>query len=177
MYKTSRKSANLSIEESAFRLHIAPRTLCKYESRETVPSPEVVLAMSREYRRPEMTLNYCRQNCAIGRAYSYDVLDAVDTSLVTVLAKLGGEIDEARGMLGRAMSLAINRMERDNFTDGEWGEFSGAVLEFLDVEHNIEVLKLALGRMTDVSELVEQHNKKCRDSGYTKQKPLKAVRA
>ena len=112
-----------------------------------------------------------------GRAYGYEVLNGVDTSLVTVLAKLGGEIDEARGLLGRAMSLAINRMERDCFTDGEWGEFSGAVLEFMDVEHNIEVLKLALGKMCDVSELVEQHNKKCRDSGYTKQKPLKAVRA
>ena len=177
MYKTSRKSANLSIEESAFRLHIAPRTLCKYEAGETVPGPEVVLAMSREYGKPEMTLTYCRENCAIGRAYGYEVLNGVDTSLVTVLAKLGGEIDEARGLLGRAMSLAINRMERDCFTDGEWGEFSGAVLEFMDVEHNIEVLKLALGKMCDVSELVEQHNKKCRDSGYTKQKPLKAVRA
>ena len=85
MYKTSRKSANLSIEESAFRLHIAPRTLCKYEAGETVPGPEVVLAMSREYGKPEMTLTYCRENCAIGRAYGYEVLNGVDTSLVTVL--------------------------------------------------------------------------------------------
>lgn len=176
MYKDARKQANLPIEEAAFRVHVAPRTLSKYEAGETVPPPEVVLAMSREYRQPEMTLTYCRQNCAIGKAYGYEVLNAVDTSMVTVLAKLMDEMDEARGLLGRAMALAINRMEREAFTDGEWREFSGAVLEFLDVEHNIEVLKLALGRICDVSELIEMHNKKCRDSGYTKEKPLKAVR-
>ena len=170
MYKIARKQAKLGIEEASFRLHIAPRTLCKYEAGDTVPSPEVVLAMSREYRQPELTLNYCRQNCAIGKAYGYEVLDAVDTNPVAVLAKLMGEIDEARGMLNRAMAITINKVHRNDFTDDEWDEFTDATLEFLDVEHNIEVLKLTMGRMCDVSELVERHNQKCRDNGYTKKK-------
>lgn len=170
MYKDARKNVHLCIEEAAFRVHVAPRTLAKYEAGETVPPPEVVLSMSREYGKPEMTLTYCRENCAIGKAYGYEVLNAIDTSMVTVLAKLMDEMDEARGMLGRAMALAINRMDRDCFNDDEWREFSGAVLEFLDVEHNIEVLKLALGRICDVSELIETHNKKCREAGYIKKK-------
>lgn len=170
MYKEARKSANLTIEEAAFRLHIAPRTLCKYEAGDTVPPPEVVLSMSREYTMPELTLHYCRQHCAIGKAYGYEVLDAIDTSPVTVLAKLMGELEEARGMLDKAMALIINKRTKRCFTEAEWTEFKAAILEFLDVEHNVEVLKLALGRMCDVSELVELHNKKCRQNGYVKEK-------
>lgn len=170
MYKKGRKSANLTIEEAAFRLHVAPRTLCKYEAGDTAPSPEVVLGMAREYVKPELTLHYCRQNCAIGKAYGYEVLDAVDTSPVTVLAKLMVELEEARGMLNKAMALIINKQSKQCFADAEWMEFKEAMLEFMDVEHNVEVLKIALGNMCDVSELVEAHNKKCRDSGYVKEK-------
>lgn len=108
-YREGRKFAGLTIEESAFRFHIAPRTLSKYESGDIVPPPEVVLQMSREYRQPEMTLRYCHENCAIGKAYGYEVLDAVDTNPVTVLAKLMDEMSEAQDMLGRAMGLAINK--------------------------------------------------------------------
>lgn len=170
MYKAGRKNAGLSLEEAAFRLHIAPRTLCKYEAGQVVPSPDVVLKMSQEYQQPELTLLYCRENCAIGKAYGYEVLDAVDTNPVVVLAKLMGEMEEALNMLNRAMSIAINKVRRGDFTNDEWDIFSEAVLEFLDVEHNIEVLKLVMGRMTDVAELVERHNQKCRENGYVKRK-------
>lgn len=66
MYRAARKAAELSIEEASFRLHIAPRTLCKYEAGETVPPPEVVLVMSRLYKIPWLTQHYCREFCAKG---------------------------------------------------------------------------------------------------------------
>lgn len=47
MYAGARKGAGLSIEEAAFQIHIAPRTLVKYEHGESTPGPDVVLAMSR----------------------------------------------------------------------------------------------------------------------------------
>jgi len=35
--------------------------------------------------------------------------------------------------------------------------------------HRGEVLKLALGHMVDVAEMIEAHNRKCREKGYVKE--------
>ncbi|AMA74032.1 MULTISPECIES: helix-turn-helix domain-containing protein [Aneurinibacillus] len=80
MFKDARKRAGLSIEEAAFRVNVAPRTLCKYEAGETVPGPDVVPGMSQEYRRPDMTQRYCREHCPIGQRYSYIHLNNVSTN-------------------------------------------------------------------------------------------------
>ncbi len=168
MYRDARKSANLTIEEAAFRLHIAPRTLSKYEAGENVPPPEVVLAMSREYKQPWLTQVYCRENCAIGKTYSYEVLNNVALDPPSILLKLVGELKEARDCLGRLLELTVNKQYRRDFTQGEWEEFIRCLLEFLDVEHNIETLKIALGRWCDVAEIVEMHNDKCRRKKYVK---------
>jgi len=170
MYKEARKAAGLSIEEASFRLHIAPRTLCKYEAGDVVPPPEVVLEMSKVYGRPEMTQVYCKRNCAIGRAYSYEILDAIDDSLPAVILKLAVELEEARQLFNRLMIVSVNKQKREDFSQGDWAEFSQIVQEFLDVEHNVEIFKLAIGRIVDVAEFVEVHNNKCRDNGYTKKK-------
>lgn len=43
MYRTARKEAGLTLEEAAFWLHVAPRTLGKYESGELrVPEATVI---------------------------------------------------------------------------------------------------------------------------------------
>lgn len=168
MYKEARKQAGLSIEEAAFGLHIAPRTLCKYEAGETVPPPEVVLEMSRLYRIPWLTQHYCREHCAIGRAYSYEVLTGVNLDPPSVMLKLVGEMAEAQAVLQRMLELAVNKNRREDFTPEEWAEFTKCLHEFLDVEHNVETLKISLGRWCDVSELISQHNQKCWQRGYIK---------
>lgn len=168
MYRGARKRARLSIEEAAFRLHIAPRTLCKYEAEESIPPPEVVLEMSKLYGCPDITQRYCRECCAIGRTYGYEVLDNVNLDPATVILKLVGEYKEAGQMLGKLMELTVNKNSRKDFTDGEWQQYLQGLHEFLDLEHNIECLKLALGRWCDVAELIEEHNQKCRERGYVK---------
>lgn len=168
MYKQARKDAGLSIEEAAFRIHIAPRTLCKYEAVETVPPPEVVLAMAREYKRPEMTQLYCRETCPIGQAYSYEVLNAVNTDLAHIVLKVAEEVEEAKAALDKAMRIVINKRARNDFSDQEWNDFRQAVMEFIDVEHAVEVLKIALGKMTDISAMVAEHNRKCEQKGYVR---------
>ncbi len=165
-YKEARKKAGLSLEEAAFRIHVGTRTLSKYEAGENVPPPEVVLAMSRLYREPWMTQLYCRRDCAIGQAYSYEVLDRVNLDPASILLKLVGELKEAEAVLGRLLELAVNKNAREDFSQAEWAEFVAKLQEFLDVEHNIEVLKISLGRWCDVSELIEAHNRKCRERGY-----------
>ena len=168
-YKAARKRAGLSIEEAAFRLHIAPRTLQNYENI-TTPPADVVLGMSREYRAPELTNSYGREVCAIGRAFSYEVLDNVDSSLPCVILKLISEMEEAQKAMNKLIWLSVNKKTRSDFTETEWAEFTEALQVFFDVEHNIEVLKLTLAKMTDVSELIHQHNQKCLQRGYTKRK-------
>jgi len=172
MFKSARKATGMSIDEASFRVHVAPRTLVKYEAGETVPPPEVVLGMSRVYRKPEMTQEYCRHNCAIGRVYSYEILNAIDTSLPAVIMKLAVEMEEARQVFNRLLVITVNKQKREDFSSQEWTEFSQIVQEFLDIEHGVEILKIALGRICDVSVLVEQHNQKCWEKGYVKKEIL-----
>jgi len=166
MYMHARKEANLSREEAAFKLHVGTRTLAKYEAGETVPPPEVVLAMSRLYKIPWLTQHYCKQNCAIGKAYSYEVLNAVNLDLASVILKLTGEMKEAEAVLAKMLELAVNKNSRSDFSDQEWAEFVKCLHEFIDVEHNVETLKISLGQWVDVSELVKEHNDKCYRHGY-----------
>lgn len=167
MYRSARKLSGISIEEAAFRLHIAPRTLCKYEAGETTPPPEVVLEMSSIYGQSEMTQRYCRE-CPIGRKYSYEVLNNVNMDPATVLLKLVGEYKEVGQVLDRLFELTVNKNHREDFTPGEWQEYTKGIHELIDLEHNIECLKITMGRWCDVSELIKEHNEKCVQRGYIK---------
>lgn len=167
MYRSARKLSGISIEEAAFRLHIAPRTLCKYEAGETTPPPEVVLEMSSIYGQSEMTQRYCRE-CPIGRKYSYVVLNNVNMDPATVLLKLVGEYKEVGQVLDRLFELTVNKNHREDFTPGEWQEYTKGIHELIDLEHNIECLKITMGRWCDVSELIKEHNEKCVQRGYIK---------
>jgi transcriptional regulator with XRE-family HTH domain len=168
MYREGRKQTGLSIEEAAWRLHIAPRTLIKYEAGETVPPPEVVLEMSREYHIPWLTQVYCREHCAIGAAYSYEVLNGINLDIQSVILSLRQEAEEAMAVLGDLEKLSRNKRCCEDFNDADWNEFVKALQEWLDLEHNIECIKISLGTWTDVSELVKQHNTKCEERGYVK---------
>jgi len=170
MYTQAREEAGMTQKQAAERLHIGIRTLRGYEARDVIPNPEIVLDMSWIYQKSELTMRYCRYECAIGRAYSYEVLDAVNTDLAHVFLKLAEEMDEAKEMLAKAMRLVINKRTRYDFNDKDWQELKQVVLEFLDVEHSVEVLKLALGSIVDVAEFVNEHNKKCCERGYVKEK-------
>jgi len=177
MYAEARKEAGLSIEEAAAQIHIAPRTLIKYERGESTPGPDVVLAMSRVYKKPWMTQIYCKECCAIGQAYSYVVLNNVKLDPQNIMMKLICEMSEAQAELQRMLELTVNKNSRSDFTEQEWREFIKCLHEFLDVEHNIETLKIALNYWTDISEEIQKHNKKCLERGYVKKEKALMERA
>lgn len=166
MYKQARKQAGLSLEEAAFRLHVGVRTLCKYEAGETLPSPEVALAMGQVYKAPAMTMLYCRRECAIGRAYCYEVLNNVDTSPTAILTKYRQENREANEAVENLAVLMLNKRGRQDCTEEELQQIWRWALELLDLEHVIEVLKLRLWDFVDVRQLVEEHNRKCLGKRY-----------
>jgi hypothetical protein len=144
-----------------------------YETKkDSTPPPDVVLAVSKILKKPWLTQLYCRHHCAIGEAYSYEVLTGVNLDPASVLLKLVGEMLEAQAVLQRMLEIAVNKNTREDFSQAEWSEFVKCLGEFLDVEHNIECLKISLGKWCDVSELIKQHNQKCWERGYIKEKAL-----
>lgn len=168
MFRSAREIVGISQEAAAFQLHIGHRTLCDYEKHKTVPPPDVVLGMSRVYDKPEMTQVYCRQYCAIGQAYSYEILNSINSDVSSVLIKLMTELDEAKEALMKMMQLAINKKSRDDFNPEELAELIKYLDQFMDVEHNFEVLKISVSSWLDISEVVKYHNNKCMQKGYIK---------
>lgn len=172
MYRNAREVIGLSRDEAAFRLHIGTRTLAYYEAMERIPAPDVVLQMCRVYRQPDLTIRYCKKHCPIGQTYSYEILNNIDMNLTAVIMKLTIELKEAVRATEILQELVINKKSKADFTREEWDRFTVAVLEFFDVEHNIEIMKLALEELTEevdlIPELVKQHNQKCLDRGYVR---------
>lgn len=181
MYRDAREQAGMSREEAAFRMHLGTRTLAYYEAQERMPGPDVVLLMCRQYNQPDLTLRYCRECCPIGQTYGYETLNNIDASLPAVLLKLISELREAMEAADVLLELVVNKRSKADFTPEEWQRFMTAVSEFIDVEHNIEILKLALEGLTEkvdlVPELVSRHNQKCHDHGYVRKekRPLQAA--
>lgn len=92
----------------------------------------------------------------------------VNLDPATVLLKLVSEYREAGEVIGKLLELTVNKNCRTDFTPGEWQEYLHGLHEFLDLEHNIECLKLAIGKWCDMAKLIEDHNRKCRERGYVK---------
>lgn len=166
MYLSARNEAGMSREAASMALFIGSTSLKDYEHGKTTPPPEVVMRMSQVYKKPEMTAKYCREECPIGQAYCFDILNNVDLSPVAILTKFMDEKAEIDGLLLKLMGIVLNKTCADDFTAEEMAEFKAAVLELLDLEHVIETLKLQVWRFCDVGELVREHNEKCQAQRY-----------
>lgn len=166
MFKDARLKTGLTIEEAAARNYVSPRALINYEQDKTVPGPDVALQMSKVYKDPWLTQRYCKDCCAIGQAYSYEILDNVNLDPASVLLKLVGEMQEAQAVLTSMLCIAVNKNEKEDFKEGEWEEFVSYLHEFLDVEHNVEILKISLNKWCDMADLIAEHNQKCKQRGY-----------
>lgn len=122
--------------------------------------------MGQVYKAPAMTMLYCRRECAIGRAYCYEVLNNVDTSPTAILTKYRQENREANEAVENLAVLMLNKRGRQDCTEEELQQIWRWALELLDLEHVIEVLKLRLWDFVDVRQLVEEHNRKCLGKRY-----------
>jgi transcriptional regulator with XRE-family HTH domain len=172
----ARKERQITRTELGRRIGLSPRTIEAYEAEKQIPPPDAVLAISKHLKVPWLTQKYCKQHCAIGQAYSYEVLTGVNLDPASIMLKLISEMAEAQAVLQRMLELVVNKNSREDFSPTEWSDFIKCLHEFLDVEHNIETLKIALGQWCDVSELIKQHNDKCWQKGYIK-KEKAAVKA
>jgi len=162
----ARKEAGYSQPELARKMHLSVRAYQYLEYGQREMTPEQALQLSRILNRPELTMVYCRKNCAIGRAFCYDILNNVDLSPMAILAKYWQEAKEAQEALDNLTELMLNKAGAQDCTQAELAGIRRWAHELLDLEHVIETLKLRLWDFLDVGELVREHNQKCVERRY-----------
>ncbi|MEZ2661266.1 helix-turn-helix domain-containing protein [Aneurinibacillus aneurinilyticus] len=170
MYREYRNAARMTIESASEEIGVAPRTLAKYESGEIIPDAEKVFKMSEAYSDPEITHWYCRNACAIGRAFKYEVLDNVSEDSLHMLEKLEEETEEMLSQIKQARRALINSRKESGWCSETMISVGIWFREMLDVDHVIEKIKMEWGRKLDLRKFVSDHNKKCADKGYFKKK-------
>lgn len=153
MYKKARKSANLSIAEAAWRLHIGSRTLTNYENGYTIVPPEIALKMAEVYGQPALTARYCADYCPIGQIYAYPVADRELTSIVLGLIK---EHNDVRLIKSKLIEIA----EDGVISEDEVADFEQVVEELMDLEEKIEALKLWALRVLPVARMIRKRKEK-----------------
>lgn len=73
IYKLARIAAGITQLETLDKIHIAQRTLARIESGETIPDPEIVLAMEDRYGDTKLSARHCAEVCPIGLKYCNEV--------------------------------------------------------------------------------------------------------
>lgn len=157
--------ANLLVDRD---IEISTESIGCYERGIIDPSPRLVVELANIYQEPFLTQRYCKYNCEIGKAYSYEILDGVDMSLSNIALKLLEEHRESHLLLEETLILITNKKSKEDFTEEEMKKLRFNLHELLDTEHTIEIFKIALNKFIDIKEMIAEHNKKCRDKGYAK---------
>ena len=170
-YQTPRERLNLTRNDVASLLankeiSVSVESLGCYERGIRNPSPDMVVELAEIYGEPFLTQKYCKYNCAIGQAYSYEILDNIDLNISNIALKLLEEHRESHDVLAETLILITNKKSKEDFTEKEVEKLKFNVHELLDTEHTIEIFKIALNKFINMKEMIEDHNEKCRQRGY-----------
>lgn len=136
MYKQMRNKAGYSIENAAFRLHIAPRTLAKYEAEDKAP-PEVVLAMAELYNTPHLLHWQCKNNCPIGELLGHEV---TKKSLTTAVIQFISALNSISAKANELVEIA----EDEQITEDEYGRVAEIRPRLSRLEHCILEMKACI---------------------------------
>jgi len=168
IYKAARLGAGLTGEEAIEEIPVSLSQLNRYEDdgpNGIVPPPEIVLLMSKVYGAPWLTQVHCKRKCAIGGAYAFEFLDAIDSNPNTMLAKLRIELNDSLKIVEKVAGVVVNKKSRESFGETEWRKFMKAVAQLMRLEHCIETLKIHIGKWTDLVGIVQAHNQHCYNEG------------
>lgn len=135
MYKQARKEAGFTLEDAAWRLNIAPRTLAKYEAGDLRVPPDTVCKMAELYCKPELPLLHCAQHCAIGRLY-HPVIEPgnIATGTLALLKELKDVNERVHALINIAADGHISPEEAE--------EFEAILKELLELRDAIQRIKL-----------------------------------
>lgn len=73
IYKTARQNANLTQEQAAELLYIAPRTLLEYEAGRITPPDDIVCRMVEVYKAKHLAYLHLKNNTEVGRRFLPDL--------------------------------------------------------------------------------------------------------
>jgi len=153
MYLMSRSAAGVNRLDASWMLHVNDRTLARYESGESVPPPDVVLAMETKYGDTALTARHCAEICAIGRKYAHNV--EIKDMPVAVL----GFLKESKGVYllrDKLIELAAD----GRITEEEMPEYERIMAGILALEEKIETLKLTSHNVLPISEMIARRKEK-----------------
>lgn len=155
MWRDARLEAGLSREEAAFRLHIGGRTLYDYETGKTLVPPDIALRMAEVYKQPTITARYCEESCPIGQVYAHPV---------TVRSLCGAVL----GVLNKHNQVTVLRdtlvaiAEDGVIDDVEKADFEVILEELLELEKQIETLKLYAATVVNLPQIIKRVKEKDR---------------
>lgn len=144
MYRIARKEADLTLEEAAWQLNVAPRTLGKYESGELRVPPETAIRMGHVYNMPELPLNHCAKHCAIGQIY-HPVFELGNVATGTL--QLMRELRDVNERMGALVNIAAD----GHISPEELTEFETILQELAELGEAIERMRL-LGKKVGLKE-------------------------
>ncbi|MED0681379.1 hypothetical protein P4T20_19180, partial [Aneurinibacillus thermoaerophilus] len=113
---------------------------------------------------------YCRTHCAIGRAFNYEILNAVSDDPLHMFEKLEEETEEMLAKIKKTRRVLMNTGQKKSWCESTVETVTDWLREAFDVAHVIQKIKIEFGRFLDIRKLVNEHNKKCEQRGYFKRK-------
>lgn len=153
MYLTARNNAGISQLKALTELMISQRTITRYENGESTPPPETALKMADIYDTPELTAQYCKRECAIGRRYCYNIKKQPLTDAVLHFKHALNQVEDRRKLLTKIAYDGI-------ITSEELTDAINTMRNIMELEMAIEELKLSLYDAVDIPQLVRETNEK-----------------
>lgn len=151
MYLTARNNAGISQLKALTELMISQRTITRYENGESTPPPDVALKMADFYDTPELTAQYCKRECAIGRRFCYNITKQPLPNAVLHFKHALNEVQGSRGLLTKVAYDGV-------ITSEELSDAVDAMKRIMELEMAIEELKLSLYDAVDIPQLVKEVN-------------------
>lgn len=166
--KSLRKRKGLTGLKAAIELNISETHLYRLESGESIPTPDMVVQLSRLHGARWLKRMYCGTICEIGRTRAYPVLNKTDSSPTGIMVKLLEELRETEEVVPKIMSIALNKRSRNDFSHHQWTQLEIGLYELHDVKHAIDELidSLADTLGMNIEAQMQAHTEKCRRNGY-----------
>ena len=130
-YQLIREELGLSREKASELLEtIMPERIEKIENEKTVPHPDEVLTMAKQYKRPSLCNHYCSTQCPIGQEYVPEVeVKALSSIVLEMLASLNSMNKQRE----RLIEITVD------------GKISGDELaDFIFIQEELERLSIAV---------------------------------
>ena len=142
-YQLIREELGLSREKaSELLVTIMPERIEKIENEKTVPHPDEVLTMAKQYKRPSLCNHYCSTQCPIGQEY---VPEVEVKELSSIVLEMLASLNSVNKQKDRLIDIAADgKIDNDEIKD-----FIHIQEELERISITVEALQLWAEKMMD----------------------------